>query len=244
MSKNENSDERADDDRPGDDAEPDKGAEPDKAPDDADQPTFEEIVEGMDLKTPEEDAPSKEAQLETLLAERTEDLQRLQAEYVNFKRRFERERTAARQSGVEKVVASLVPVLDAIQMARQHGEVEQGSGFKAVTDALEKVAADHDLTSFGEVGDPFDPYLHNALMQIPLPGATVTSVSQVMGRGYKLGDRVVRPAQVAVSDPDPDAGRKQARQPADSADAPSDQTEKGEKDEKSPGADASQDSEK
>lgn len=241
MSENENFDERADDDRSADDAEPDQGAEPDKATGDADQPTFEEIVEGMDLKTPEEDAPSKEAQLETLLAERTEDLQRLQAEYVNFKKRFERERTAARQSGVEKVVASLVPVLDAIQMARQHGEVEEGSGFKAVTDALEKVAADHDLTAFGEVGDPFDPYLHNALMQIPLAGATVTSVSQVMGRGYKLGDRVVRPAQVAVSDPDPDAGKDQAGQSGDSADAPADQTEK---DEKSPGAGGPQGSEK
>ncbi|AXE39741.1 nucleotide exchange factor GrpE [Acidipropionibacterium virtanenii] len=203
MSENENFDEQAGDGGPagGD------GSGEQSGPDD--RQTFEDIVEGVELETPEEsgagDAPSEEARLENLLAERTEDLQRLQAEYVNFKKRSDRERNAAKQGGVEKVVASLVPVLDAIHMAREHGEVTEGSGFKAVTDALEKVAADHELTSFGEVGDAFDPYLHNALMQIPLPGATVVSVSQVMGRGYKVGDRVVRPAQVAVSDPDPEA---------------------------------------
>lgn len=203
MSENENFDPHAGDGGPADDG--NAGQQPETG----DSQTFEQIVEGVELENPEDqkagDLPSRENQLEGLLAERTEDLQRLQAEYVNFKKRSDRERSAAKQSGVEKVVASLVPVLDAIHMAREHGEVTEGSGFKAVTDALEKVAADHELTAFGAVGDAFDPYLHNALMQVPLPGATVVSVSQVMGRGYKVGDRVVRPAQVAVSDPDPAA---------------------------------------
>ncbi|MDN6555256.1 MAG: nucleotide exchange factor GrpE [Acidipropionibacterium acidipropionici] len=227
MSENENFDPQAEDGGPADDG----GA--DQQPEKGDSQTFEEIVEGVELETPEEqkadDLPSREAQLESLLAERTEDLQRLQAEYVNFKKRSDRERNAARQSGVEKVVSSLVPVLDAIHMAREHGEVTDGSGFKAVTDALEKVAADHDLSAYGEVGDAFDPYLHNALMQIPLPGATVVSVSQVMGRGYKVGDRVVRPAQVAVSDPDPAAlGDQDAGEDAPEADgeSPADGVEK------------------
>ena len=99
------------------------------------------------------------------------------------------------------VITDLMPVLDSIAMARQHGEVE--GGFKLVVDELEKVANTHGLSSFGEVGDAFDPNLHEALMQMPMEGATVTSVSQVMQPGYKLGDRVLRPARVAVSDPDP-----------------------------------------
>ncbi|MDN6618116.1 MAG: nucleotide exchange factor GrpE [Corynebacterium variabile] len=183
----------------------------------SDDQAFNDIVEGVELNTdgvdqstgsgPEgpTDPPSRESQLATLLAERTEDLQRLQAEYVNYKRRVDRDRDLARQVGVRKVVADLMPVLDSIEMARQHGELEEGSGFRAVADALAKVAAAHDLPSFGAVGEEFDPHVHEALMQVPLPGATVTSVSQVMQPGYKLGDQVLRPARVAVSDPDPNA---------------------------------------
>ncbi|MDO4412275.1 nucleotide exchange factor GrpE [Cutibacterium sp.] len=176
---------------------------------------FADIVDGVDIdaeasaegaQAPEEQAPeelSREAQLEALLAERTEDLQRLQAEYVNYKRRVDRDRALSRQAGVDKVITDLMPVLDSIAMARQHGEVE--GGFKLVVDDLEKVTNAHGLTSFGEVGDAFDPTLHEALMQLPMEGVTVTSVSQVMQPGYKLGDRVLRPARVAVSDPDPNA---------------------------------------
>ncbi|MGK2309118.1 nucleotide exchange factor GrpE [Cutibacterium sp. V970] len=171
---------------------------------------FADIVDGLDIdadqatedsQDPEE--MSRQAQLEAMLAERTEDLQRLQAEYVNYKRRVDRDRALSRQSGVDKVITDLMPVLDSIAIARQHGEVE--GGFKLVVDELQKVANTHGLTSFGEVGDAFDPNLHEALMQMPLEGVTVTSVSQVMQPGYKLGDRVLRPARVAVSDPDPNA---------------------------------------
>ncbi|MCI1748902.1 MAG: nucleotide exchange factor GrpE [Acidipropionibacterium sp.] len=223
-------------------------AQPDKRADDAstdDKQAFDEIVEGVELNTDDaqtadagagqpdgaeqgdaaQDPPSRESQLATLLAERTEDLQRLQAEYVNYKRRVDRDRDLARQVGVRRVVQDLMPVLDSVEMARQHGELADGSGFKAVADALAKVAADHDLTTFGQVGEEFDPHVHEALMQVPLPGATVTSVSQVMQLGYKLGDQVLRPARVAVSDPDPsavsgsgDAGSGSAQGDAGSAD--------------------------
>ncbi|MGJ6980294.1 nucleotide exchange factor GrpE [Aestuariimicrobium soli] len=147
-----------------------------------------------------EPAPSREQELETLVRERTADLQRLQAEYVNYKKRVDRDRAHARQAGVESVVQELLPVLDSIEMARQHDDL--GGGFKLVADELEKVAGKHGLSSFGAVGDAFDPQHHDALMQVPMDEAIeVTTVSQVMQRGYSLHGRVIRPARVAVAEP-------------------------------------------
>ncbi len=151
--------------------------------------------------------------LETLVSERTADLQRLQAEYVNYKRRVDRDRHQARQLGVESVITEMLPVLDTISLARSHGDLT--GGFKAVADALEKVTDKHGLKPFGEVGDEFDPRLHDALMHMQMAGITVTTCSQVMQQGYLLNDRVLRPARVAVSDPDPDADRAPA--PSESA---------------------------
>ncbi len=137
----------------------------------------------------------------SLAAERTADLQRLQAEYVNYKRRVDRDRSLSRQSGVESVVTDLMPVLDTVALARTHDDL--GAGFKMVADELEKVAAKHGLIAFGEVGDVFDPNRHDALMEVPLEGTEVevTTVSQVMQRGYVLGERVIRPARVGVANP-------------------------------------------
>ena len=133
-------------------------------------------------------------------AERTADLQRLQAEYVNYKKRVDRDRALARQLGIEAVVADLMPVLDAIQLAKSHGDLD--GGFKMVADELEKVAARHGLVAFGDVGDRFDPTRHEALMEVPLEEeVTVTTVSQVIQPGYQLRDRVIRPARVAVANP-------------------------------------------
>ena len=145
--------------------------------------------------------PDREAELEQLVSERTADLQRLQAEYMNYKRRVDRDRALAKQSGAESVVSDLLPVLDSIDLARQHDDMTQG--FEMVADALGKLANKHGLVSFGAVGDAFDPTLHEALMQVPLEGqeVTETTVSQVMQIGYKLGDRVLRPARVAVANP-------------------------------------------
>ena len=137
---------------------------------------------------------------ETVAAERTADLQRLQAEYVNYKKRVDRDRALARQVGIEVVVTDLMPVLDAIQLAKSHGELD--GGFKMVAEELEKVAAKHGLVVFGAVGDPFDPTHHDALMEVPLEEkVTVTTVSQVIQPGYQLKDRVIRPARVAVANP-------------------------------------------
>ena len=137
---------------------------------------------------------------ETIAAERTADLQRLQAEYVNYKKRVDRDRALARQLGIEAVVTDLMPVLDAIQLAKSHGELD--GGFKMVAEELEKVAAKHGLVVFGAVGDPFDPTHHDALMEVPLEEkVTVTTVSQVIQPGYQLKDRMIRPARVAVANP-------------------------------------------
>lgn len=156
-----------------------------------------------------EEPTDRVAELESLVAERTLDLQRLQAEYVNYKRRVDRDRQMAKQQGAEGIVRELMPVLDSIHMARQHDELS--GGFKMVADELGKLAEKHGLVAFGEVGDEFDPNLHEALMQVPLPGATITCVSQVMQRGYQMNERVLRPARVAVSDPDPDAAADPAK---------------------------------
>lgn len=142
-------------------------------------------------------------ELEALVDERTADLQRLQAEYVNYKKRVDRDRELSRASGVEAIMSELLPVLDAIALAEEHGELT--GGFKMVADELGKVTSRHGLVPFGELGDEFDPHRHEALMHLPMAGVTVTTCSQVMQRGYLLNDRVLRPARVAVSDPDPDA---------------------------------------
>ena len=135
-----------------------------------------------------------------LAAERTADLQRLQAEYVNYKRRVDRDRSLSRQAGIETVISDLMPVLDSISLAREHDDLS--GGFKMVADELEKVAVKHGLTSFGAVGDAFDPNRHDALMEVPMDGeVTVTTISQVMQQGYALGDRIIRPARVGVANP-------------------------------------------
>lgn len=182
------------------------------AADDRETPiTVPDDLSGLDQTTgqpdPQDAASAAQgdevAQYKALAAERTADLQRLQAEYVNYKRRVDRDRDLARATGTEKVLIELLPVLDAVAMADAHGELT--GGFKMVADELQKITGKHGLVAFGVVGDEFDPHRHEALMHQPLPGATTTCVSAVMQQGYQLGDRVLRPARVAVSDPDPDA---------------------------------------
>lgn len=138
-----------------------------------------------------------------LAAERLADLQRLQAEYVNYRKRVERDRDVARDAAVAKVLDSLLPVLDDIHLARQHGDLE-GSPFAAIADKLDAALGRHGLTRFGEVGEAFDPTLHEALMHSEAElaeGTAVTTVVQVLQPGYRAGERVLRAARVAVADP-------------------------------------------
>jgi molecular chaperone GrpE len=138
-----------------------------------------------------------------LAAERLNDLQRLQAEYVNYRRRVERDRDVARDLAVGSVLESLLPVLDDIHLARQHGDLDEGP-FAAIADKLEATLARYGLERFGAVGEPFDPAVHEALMHTEADlgeGVDVTTVTQVLQPGYRQGDRVIRAARVAVADP-------------------------------------------
>lgn len=143
----------------------------------------------------------RETDWKAVAEERTSDLQRLQAEYVNYKKRVDRDRALSRQAGIEAVLTDLMPVLDSIELAKSHEDLSEG--FRLMADELEKIAAKHGLVRFGAVGDSFDPNLHEALMEVPLEGVavTVTTVSQVMQPGYLLRERVIRPARVAVANP-------------------------------------------
>ncbi len=133
----------------------------------------------------------------------TDDVKRLQAEYVNYKRRVERDRELVKQNATYSVLSSLMPVLDDLDRAREHGELE--GGFKAVADSLERIVAAHGLEKFGQRGDEFDPRLHEALMHAHSPDVTTTTCQDVVRAGYRMGERVVRPAQVTVVDPEPGA---------------------------------------
>jgi len=137
---------------------------------------------------------------QTALAERTLDLQRIQAEFVNYKRRVERDRELVKQNATFAVLGSLLPILDDIDRAREHGELE--GGFKAVADSLERTVTGLGLTKFGAKGDPFDPNVHEALMHGHSPDVTTTTVDVVAHAGYRIGDRVVRAAKVTVLDPE------------------------------------------
>ncbi|MDQ1105578.1 nucleotide exchange factor GrpE [Nocardioides zeae] len=135
------------------------------------------------------------------LAERTADLQRLQAEFLNYKRRVERDRELLAQNAAYKVLTPVIEVLDTIDRAKEHGPLE--GGFKAVADQLERVVGAQGLTRFGEPGDAFDPNLHEALSHLGTDAdVTVQTVKVVAKAGYRMGDRVVRAAQVLVVDPE------------------------------------------
>jgi molecular chaperone GrpE len=137
---------------------------------------------------------------QTALAERTLDLQRLQAEFLNYKRRVDRDRELVQQNAVFAVLSGMLPVLDDIDRAREHGELE--GGFKAVADSLERTVTALGLTKFGAKGDEFDPNVHEALMHGHSPDVTTTTVDVVAHAGYRIGDRVVRAAKVTVLDPE------------------------------------------
>jgi molecular chaperone GrpE len=140
-----------------------------------------------------------DADLTARLAERTADLQRLQAEYANYRKRVERDRMAVREQALANVLTELLPVLDDIGRAREHGEL--AGGFKSVAESLESAAVKLGLASYGEDGDPFDPKLHEALMHSYSPDVTEPTAVRILQPGYKVGDRILRPARVAVAEP-------------------------------------------
>ncbi|SFD16794.1 nucleotide exchange factor GrpE [Streptomyces aidingensis] len=166
------------------------------------------------------------AQLDQLRAahnERTEDLQRLQAEFQNYRRRVERDRIAVKEIAVANLLTELLPVLDDIGRARDHGELV--GGFKQVAESLETVVAKMGLSQFGKEGEPFDPTIHEALMHSYSPDVTETTCVQILQPGYRIGDRTIRPARVGVAEPQP--GAKTAPAGGESADEETGEQESG-----------------
>ncbi|WP_438293034.1 nucleotide exchange factor GrpE [Streptomyces sp. HUAS TT7] len=148
-------------------------------------------------------------QAQTALTERTTDLQRLQAEYQNYRRRVERDRVTVKEIAVAGLLTELLPVLDDIGRAREHGELQ--GGFKSVAESLETVAAKMGLQQFGKEGEPFDPTVHEALMHSYAPDVTETTCVAILQPGYRFGERTIRPARVAVAEPQPGAAAKEEK---------------------------------
>ncbi len=187
------------DETTGEESVADEAADP--SPESVEAPE-EERVEPFDTP-PRSSGAQEPPSLEQQLAERTADLQRLQAEYVNYKRRVDRDRALVRAQGEASVLRSLLTVLDDLGRAEEHGQLE--GGFKAVADALQQAVKSHRLESFGAVGDVFDPRLHEALFHAgESEDVVVTTIQSVVRTGYRVGDDVIRHAQVGVVDPAPD----------------------------------------
>jgi molecular chaperone GrpE len=154
---------------------------------------------GAGEATPPDPAASGPDKTAVMLAERTADLQRLQAEYANYRKRVERDRLAVREQALANVLQGLLPVLDDIGRAREHGELT--GGFKSVAESLEGIVIKLGLTAYGENGDPFDPTLHEALLHSYSADVTEPTCVQILQPGYRVGERIIRPARVAVAEP-------------------------------------------
>ena len=137
--------------------------------------------------------------LKEQLAERTADLQRLQAEYANYRKRVDRDRTAMRELALANVLTELLPALDAIGQARQHDELS--GGFKSVAETIESAVSKLGLVTYGETGEPFDPKVHEAVATSYSPDVTDVTLTEIFQPGYKGGDRILRPARVVVAEP-------------------------------------------
>ena len=129
----------------------------------------------------------------------TADLQRLQAEYANYKKRVERDRSLAHELAVSSVLIELLPVLDDIERAASHSELT--GGFKAVADHIASATERIGLSKYGSEGDAFDPQIHEALLHDTSADVTKPTATKILQPGYKFKERILRPARVGVTDP-------------------------------------------
>lgn len=183
--------------QPRDAAAPSGGGEPEVVvPDDASS-----LTDGSVPDAPAADAPASDelAAAQALAAERLDDLQRERASFTNYRNRALRDQEAARTRGIEDVLVTLLPVLDDIDRARQAGELE--GPFAAIADKLDGALGKFEIVRFGAVGEEFDPTVHDALMHEDSAEATTTTVKFVIEPGYRIGEKIVRAARVAVVGP-------------------------------------------
>ena len=160
--------------------------------------TESELTQPVDqvVETIEDAAPDQVIDPVTTL---TNDLQRLQAEYANYRKRIERDRLVAHEMAIGAVLTELLALLDAVDLAEQHGEVT--GGFKAVADQLNSITSRIGLEKYGAEGEAFDPQIHEALMHETSADVAVATASKILQPGYKYKERILRPARVSVTDP-------------------------------------------
>ena len=155
-------------------------------------PVVEETIEDVVVEAP--------GQATDPVASLTADLQRLQAEYANYRKRVERDRLVSSEMATAAVLTELLATLDDIDRASQHGELT--GGFKAVADQLASLTNRFGLEKYGTDGDAFDPQIHEALMHDTSADVAVPTASKILQPGYKYKERILRPARVAVTDPE------------------------------------------
>ncbi len=154
---------------------------------------FAEIVDGIVVEGEPESADAKVAEL-------TADLQRVHAEYANYRKRVDRERESTRDQVVGSTLAELLPILDDIGRAREHGDLD--GAFKSVAEALEATVTRLGIERFGIAGEDFDPTIHEAISHQHSADVTGPTCVSVFQQGYRFKGRILRPAIVAVADPE------------------------------------------
>lgn len=137
---------------------------------------------------------------EKKIADLTGDLQRLQAEYSNYRKRVERDRALAHEIAIASVLSDLLPILDDIERAVGHGELK--GGFKAVADQLTSTTTRLGLTKYGDAPSAFDPNIHEAMLHEKSPDVKEETVTKILQPGYSYKERILRPARVTVTDPE------------------------------------------
>lgn len=157
-------------------------------------PTSETFLESEIQEQSQETAQDKDP-----VASLTEDLQRLQAEYANYRKRVDRDRALASEIAISGVLSEMLSILDDLDRASDHGELS--GGFKAVADQVIAMTKKFGLEKFGEVPSSFDPTVHEALMHENSAEVTETTVTKILQPGYKYKERILRPARVVVTDP-------------------------------------------
>lgn len=160
---------------------------------------FDQAAQGEEDSAPAD--AGRVAALEGRITELTEQLKRDQAEYVNSRRRIEAAAEVSKEAAIAGVLASLIGVLDDVELGRQHGDIAEGTPFHSIAQKLEEVLGSHGLKRFGVVGEEFDPNLHEALMHEDADDVETNTISIVMQPGYAMHDRILRPARVGTRGP-------------------------------------------
>ncbi|HKT57192.1 MAG TPA: nucleotide exchange factor GrpE [Microbacterium sp.] len=176
------------------------GPAPQDGQDESDELTVDDILgTAQNADAAAEDA--EDAAIADLETQLLNDLKRLQAEYANYRRRTEEQRAVEIERAKGAAIKALLPVLDDLDRAEKHGDLDEGSAFAAIAEKLRGITGHMGVVSYGAVGDAFDPQQHEAIVQVPNPAVTETTILEVVEPGYRIGSVELRPAKVVVAVP-------------------------------------------